>query len=253
MATEEIDKSASPDNSDSTQEGSERTEKSGSAPSSPSSPPPGPNRTNSGAAPARRPQSITIPPPGIDELEETYSQRTEISVAPDKTIDDQIAELETWAQLTLKVGRAEAFRLWALRLISFFAAIGAVGALLGCVMAFSNLYIGLKAGWSLSVAITACIISYTIFRVFHAAFPVRRAARSGRLLGIFDRPEPGEVSILENNCMQSTASAAGYSTGATLVSAFPAYLMITGHNPPFWTVAGLVCATGLLGVFLAVP
>ena len=128
-----------------------------------------------------------------------------------------------------------------------------MGALLGCVMAFSNLYVGLKAGWSLSVAITACIISYTVFRIVHAAFPAHGAARRGRFLGFFDRPDPGEVSILENNCMQSTASAAGYSTGATLVSAFPAYLMITGHNPPFWTEVGLVLGTGLLGVFLAVP
>jgi OPT family oligopeptide transporter len=128
-----------------------------------------------------------------------------------------------------------------------------MGALLGCVMAFSNLYVGLKAGWSLSVAITACIISYSMFRILHAVLPARAGGGRGKVLGLFDRPDPGEVSILENNCMQSTASAAGYSTGATLVSAFPAYLMITGHNPPFWTVVGLVCATGLLGVFLAVP
>jgi uncharacterized oligopeptide transporter (OPT) family protein len=128
-----------------------------------------------------------------------------------------------------------------------------MGSLLGCVMAFSNLYVGLRAGWGLGVAITACIVSFTIFRLFHAVFPGRRARQGGRLLGIFDRPARGEVSILENNCMQSTASAAGYSTGATLVSAFPAYVMITGHHLPFWTVATLVCVLGLLGVFLAIP
>jgi len=32
------------------------------------------------------------------------------------------------------------------------------------------------------------------------------------------------MNILENNCMQSTASSAGYSTGGTLVSAFAAYI-----------------------------
>jgi putative OPT family oligopeptide transporter len=128
----------------------------------------------------------------------------------------------------------------------------AMGSLLGCVMAFSNLYVGLRAGWGVGVAITACIVSFTIFRIFHALFPGRRARRPGRFLSVFDRPE-GEISILENNCMQSTASAAGYSTGATLVSAFPAYLMLTGHHLPFWTVAMLVCVLGLLGVFLAIP
>ncbi len=127
-----------------------------------------------------------------------------------------------------------------------------MGSLLGCVMALSNLYIGLKAGWALGVAITACIISFSIFRVFEAIFPARTTARVGRVLGIFDRPS-GEVSILENNCMQSTASCAGYSTGATLVSAFPAYLMITGQHLPYWTVASLVASLAALGVFLAIP
>jgi len=36
-------------------------------------------------------------------------------------------------------------------------------------------------------------------------------------------------TILENNCMQSTASSAGYSTGGTLVSAFAAFIMLNGH------------------------
>jgi len=90
----------------------------------------------------------------MDELEETYSQRTELSVAPDKTIDDQIAQLETWAQLTLRVGRAEAVRLWALRVISFFASIGAAAAaamemtnqaiVCGCIAALA---IAIEAGW----------------------------------------------------------------------------------------------------------
>ena len=128
-----------------------------------------------------------------------------------------------------------------------------MGTVIGCVMAFSNLYVGLKTGWGLNVAITACIISYTVFRLFHSLFPARRPRGARKFLGLFDRPDPGEVSILENNCMQSTASSAGYSTASTLVSAFPAYLLITGQHLPYWTVAGLVLGTGLLGVFLAVP
>ena len=104
-------------------------------------------------------------------------------------------------------------------------------------MAFSNLYVGLKTGWGLVAAITACIISYSILS---SVFPARRWLQAPRRLGPLRPAGAGEVSILENNCMQSTASSAGYSTASTLVSAFPAYLMITGHHLPFWTVAGLV-------------
>jgi OPT family oligopeptide transporter len=111
-----------------------------------------------------------------------------------------------------------------------------MGLALGIVMAFSNLYVGLKTGWGLGVAITACILSFSIFR---------GAARLGLL-----RSEP---SILEINCLQSTASAAGYSSAATLVSAFSAYLMINGHHIPMATAMILVFFLAMLGVFMAVP
>jgi uncharacterized oligopeptide transporter (OPT) family protein len=109
-----------------------------------------------------------------------------------------------------------------------------MGLFLGSFMAFSNLYVGLKTGWGLGVAITACIMSWAIFKVL--------------------RPVLGsEPSILENNCMQSTASAAGYSTGSTLVSAFSAYLMINKAMPPWPVTMGLVFSLAMLGVFMAIP
>ncbi|HSR12589.1 MAG TPA: OPT/YSL family transporter, partial [Thermodesulfobacteriota bacterium] len=37
-----------------------------------------------------------------------------------------------------------------------------VGACLGAVMSLSNLYVGLKTGWGLGVAITACILSFSM-------------------------------------------------------------------------------------------
>jgi OPT family oligopeptide transporter len=111
-----------------------------------------------------------------------------------------------------------------------------MGMVLGGVMSLSNIYVGLKTGWGLGVAITACILSYAIWTSFVKA-------------GIAKT----QMSILENNCMQSTASSAGYSTGGTMVSAIAAYLIITGHNLP-WPV--LTCWTAflaLLGVSIAVP
>ena len=76
-----------------------------------------------------------------------------------------------------------------------------MGSVLGGVLSLTNLYIGLKAGWGFGVAITACILSYAIW--------------SGMFkIGLAKTP----MTILENNCMQSTASSAGYSTGGTLIS-----------------------------------
>lgn len=111
-----------------------------------------------------------------------------------------------------------------------------MGMVLGGVMSLSNLYVGLKTGWGLGVAITACILSYAIWT-------------SLLKVGIARTP----MSILENNCMQSTASSAGYSTGGTMVSATAAYLMLTGQNMPFWTLFFWTAFLALLGVAIAVP
>jgi uncharacterized oligopeptide transporter (OPT) family protein len=67
-----------------------------------------------------------------------------------------------------------------------------MGSLLGFLLAFTNLYVGLKTGWGLGVAITACIVS---FALWNACLK----------LGLTRTP----LSILESNCLQSTASAAG--------------------------------------------
>src|SRR5215471_17182554 len=84
-----------------------------------------------------------------------------------------------------------------------------MGSVLGGALSLTNLYIGLKAGWGFGVAITACILSYAIWTALHRARIVRTP-----------------MTILENNCMQSAASSAGYSTGGTLISAFAAYMLI---------------------------
>ncbi|MDD5629002.1 MAG: OPT/YSL family transporter, partial [Elusimicrobia bacterium] len=110
-----------------------------------------------------------------------------------------------------------------------------MGALLGAFMSLSNIYVGLKTGWGLGVAITACILSYAICRILQAL-----------------RPSMSEFTILENTCMQTAASSAGYSTGGTMTSAIAAYLLVTGHHIgwvplTFWTVflAGLGCCMSI--------
>jgi len=111
-----------------------------------------------------------------------------------------------------------------------------MGGVLGGILSLTNLYIGLKAGWAFGVAITACILSY--------------ATWSGLLkLGIARTP----MTVLENNCMQSTASAAGYGTGSTLVSAFSAYIMINGTSLPVPELLAWVFVLAVLGVTMAIP
>jgi OPT family oligopeptide transporter len=113
-----------------------------------------------------------------------------------------------------------------------------MGALLGGFMSLSNLYVGLKTGWGLGVAITACILSFSIHKTLMAAFP---------------RLFKTEMSLLENNCMQSTASSAGYSTGGTMTSAIAAYLLVTGHHIPWPILAWWTFFLATLGVFIAIP
>ena len=111
-----------------------------------------------------------------------------------------------------------------------------MGTVLGGILSLTNLYIGLKAGWGFGVAITACILSY--------------ATWNGMLrVGVARTP----MTILENNCMQSTASAAGYSTGSTLVSAFSAYIMINGVSLPMHELLAWVFVLAVLGVTMAIP
>ena len=61
------------------------------------------------------------------------------------------------------------------------------------------------------------------------------------------------MSVLENNCMQSTATAAGSSTGATLATAMGALLLVEGVHRSWPVVAAFCFFTAALGVFLAIP
>ena len=113
-----------------------------------------------------------------------------------------------------------------------------MGSLLGSLMALSNLYVGLKTGWGLGVAITACILSFTGYSVLSTVAP--------KVFG-------SNMSILENNAMASTASSAGYSTGGTMVSAICALLLVQGHHLPFWTLTAWTFLLAILGTVMAIP
>ncbi len=117
------------------------------------------------------------------------------------------------------------------------------GSALGFLLAFTNLYVGLKTGWGLGVAITACILAYALWNVLGKA-------------GLAKAP----LTILETNCLQSTASSAGYATGGTFVSAIAALLMLSatpehpeGQHLPWYVLIGWTVFLGALGTVMAIP
>ena len=112
-----------------------------------------------------------------------------------------------------------------------------MGSVLGGILSLTNIYMGLKTGWAFGVAITACILSYSTWQVFLKL----RLSRT-------------PLTVLENNCMQSTASSAGYSTGGTLISAFAAYMMLNPDKPLDTGLTMLwVFFLAVLGVTMAIP
>src|SRR4051812_2353069 len=113
----------------------------------------------------------------------------------------------------------------------------AVGAAIGAVMCLSNLYLQLKLGVILGVAVTACVLAHT----------------SSRVLARLSRGRIAPLEILESNSAQTLASSAGYATGSTMASAIAAYLLITGHHVRgVWLFAWTLLLSAL-GVFFAIP
>ena len=86
------------------------------------------------------------------------------------------------------------------------------GFLLGGLLSVTNLYVGAKTGWTLGVGLTSVILAFAIYRVFS-----RLGAR--------------DMTILENNCVQSIATAAGYMT-MPLTSGLAAYMWATNSVLP---------------------
>lgn len=108
------------------------------------------------------------------------------------------------------------------------------GMILGGILSLTNLYIGIKTGWTLGVGISSVILSFGIFKLL-----------AKLKIG-------SEMSILENNAMQSVATSAGYMT-APLVSSLPAYMMVTGQVIPMWETYWWIVVLALLGVLFAFP
>src|SRR5580698_8507147 len=111
---------------------------------------------------------------------------------------------------------------------------GVTGFVLGAVLAATALYIGGKTGIGLGVGLTSVLLSFAIFRTLHAAGLAR------------------DLTILENNCTQSIATAAGYMV-SPLVASLTAYMLVTGHIIPWWQMLVWMVTVAILGVLVAFP
>ncbi|MBX3316981.1 MAG: OPT/YSL family transporter [Phycisphaeraceae bacterium] len=109
-----------------------------------------------------------------------------------------------------------------------------MGFMLGGILSATNLYVGAKTGWSLGVGITSVILSFAFFRVLQ---------RTGLAK---------EFTILENNCVQSIATSAGYMT-APLISSLVAYMIVSEHIIPWWQMMAWNIVVSILGVLFAFP
>ncbi|MBH9553336.1 OPT family oligopeptide transporter [Inhella gelatinilytica] len=108
------------------------------------------------------------------------------------------------------------------------------GFLLGGVLSATGLYIGAKTGIGIGVGLTSVILAFALFRALSAAGVVK------------------DYTILENNCTQSIATAAGYVIGP-IYSSLVAYMLVTGVIIPWWQLMIWLFVVSMIGVLLAFP
>ena len=106
------------------------------------------------------------------------------------------------------------------------------GVLLGGVITLlftaANVYLGLKIGLTFATSIPAAVISMAVLRAFR------------------------DSTILENNIVQTVASAAG--TLAAIIFVLPGLVMVGyWQGFPFLTTAAITATGGILGVMFSVP
>jgi OPT family oligopeptide transporter len=109
------------------------------------------------------------------------------------------------------------------------------GCLIGSVLSAANLYTGFTIGWTYGASITASISAWMVFKGW-------TAVSGGK-----------HFSVLENNTMQTAASAAAAMAGAGLVNAIPALMVLTHRQLTFWQVVAWLVSVAFLGVCIAIP
>lgn len=103
-----------------------------------------------------------------------------------------------------------------------------LGGLITLLFTAANVYLGLKVGLTFATSIPAAVISMALLRI------------------------AGNSNILENNIVQTIASAAG--TLAAIIFVLPGLVMIGWWQGfPYWITASVCAIGGTLGVMFSVP
>ena len=103
-----------------------------------------------------------------------------------------------------------------------------LGGAITLLFTAANVYLGLKVALTFATSIPAAVISMAVLRMFR------------------------DSSILENNIVQTIASAAG--TLAAIIFVLPGLVMIGWWQGfPYWTTAAITGTGGILGVLFSVP
>ena len=103
-----------------------------------------------------------------------------------------------------------------------------LGAIITVIFTASNVYLGLKVGLTFSSSIPAAVISMAVLRMFSGS------------------------NILENNMVQTQASAAG--TLSSIIFILPGLVMIGyWQGFPYWQTLAICAAGGMLGVMYTIP
>jgi len=108
------------------------------------------------------------------------------------------------------------------------------GFLLGGILAATAMYILAKTGIGIGVGLTSVLLSFAMFRAMAGA-------------GIAK-----DFTVLENNATQSIATSAGY-VMSPLGAGLPAYMIMTGHVPPWWQMVVWLIVISITGVLIAFP
>src|SRR6187402_1176006 len=104
----------------------------------------------------------------------------------------------------------------------------ALGVLITTVFTAANVYLGLKVGLTFASSIPAAVISMALLSMVR------------------------DSSILENNIVQTVASAAG--TLSAIIFVLPGLVIVGWWSGfPFWTSSLICVAGGILGVLFTIP
>ncbi len=103
-----------------------------------------------------------------------------------------------------------------------------LGGVITLLFTAANVYLGLKVGLTFATSIPAAVISMALLRML------------------------GNSNILENNIVQTIASAAG--TLAAIIFVLPGLIMVGWWQGfPYWTTVAVCAIGGILGVMFSVP